>query len=146
MRAQEVIDHIFNLPEYKALGEQNAATRAVKLFLGKGKESLVRYAYKRAQCLYIATHNAYGAQELNHDNIKNSIKNFLNVYFKGQESEIKIIKVFVPKNKFIPPPEPKKQEMSKEQARGNFDIKCSRDDFVELFVKLQRILRQKELE
>ena len=102
MKASEVINHIFSLREFYTLSVINKTTKALKVVLGKSKEGLVRYAYIRNDCLYIATRAPFATQELKHDNIINSIKYSLNMYFKAQNdkfSEIKEIKFFVPKFK-----------------------------------------------
>lgn len=152
MKANEVIEHIFTLPQFKALGWQNKATRALKLILGKSKESLVRYAYIRGDCLYIAVRAPFAAQELKHDSIINSIKNALNTYFKTQNdkfyksefSEIKNVKIFVPKYK-----EPKifiaqtKPFILDEKATGYFKIHSKEPKLQSIFKEIQKVLKEK---
>ncbi len=146
MKASEVINHIFSLREFYALSVINKTTKALKVVLGKSKEGLVRYAYIRNDCLYIAVCAPFAAQELKHDSIINSIKYSLNMYLKAQNNEfyeIKNVKIFVAKHK-----EPKNSAQNQplnleEKASGYFKIHCSKPELSGIFEKIQKILKER---
>lgn len=146
MKSQEVIEHIFNLSEFSKLKAQSTATKALKAYLGAHKQKLVRYAYISDDCLYIGAMPGIGAQELKHDSIIISIKNFLNDYFLRIDSDFKPIsrvKVFAVREK--------KREIIcenstfklDERAIGSFKIECKDEKLKEIFEKMKSVLQQK---
>ena len=146
MKAQEVINHILNLPQYRRAKEQTLATKALKEFLGKAKAPLVRYAYLRDNTLFVCVKAPFAAQELKHDSNIISIKNFLNMYFASKNLgflRIENVKFFVAKNK---PPKivvRKSVLVLKEKAKGNFKLRCKNPKLAQIFLDLREILRQK---
>lgn len=146
MKAQEVINHILNLPQYRRTKEQTLATKALKEFLGKAKSPLVRYAYVRDNTLFVCVKAPFAAQELKHDSNIISIKNFLNMYFASKNLaflRIENVKFFVAKNK---PPKivvRKSVLVLKEKAKGNFEVRCKDPKLAQIFSQMKGVLRQK---
>lgn len=152
MKASEIINHILNLPKFFELKEQSITTKALKLILGKSKEKLIRYGYIKDECLYICVSTPFALQELKHDSSTNSIKNFLNMYFSSHAelkpgfSKIKSVRLFVAKQKEAKIIVEKSSPKLKEQAKGNFEIKCQDSELKELFEQIKKTVRKKNLE
>lgn len=149
MKAQEIINHILNLPKFRALKAQTLATKALKEFLGKAKAPLVRYAYVRDNTLFVCVKAPFAAQELKHDSNIISIKNFLNMYFASKNLDfgcIENIKFFVAKSKAPKIVVKKSALVLKEKAKGNFEVRCSDAKLAQIFSDMREVLRQKARE
>lgn len=144
MRASEIINHILNLQDFSRLKNINHTTKVLRLHLGARKNALVRYAYIRGNCLYIAVYSNHGLQELRHDSNTISIKNFLNSnlgLLKFQIEPINDVRVFLEKSKLyqgIRPYVPHQPEL----ARGEFKLRCKDKKIKEIFEQIRQIVKR----
>lgn len=144
MRASEIINHILNLQDFSRLKNINHTTKVLRLHLGARKNALVRYAYIRGNCLYIAVYSNHGLQELRHDSNTISIKNFLNSnlgLLKFQIEPINDVRVFLEKSKLyqgIRPYTPHQLEL----ARGEFKLRCKDKKIKEIFEQIRQIVKK----
>lgn len=146
MRVDEIINHILNLPGFYKLKNVNYTTKVLKSYLGGRKSAFVRYAYIRANCLYIAVYTNHGLQELKHDSTAFGIKDFLNSNAKKLDLPIKsieIVKIFIDSSQpFLSqnisvPTMPAMPEL----AKGEFEIKCKDEDLKEIFEQIREIVK-----
>lgn len=144
MRIDEIINHILNLPGFYKVKNVNYTTKVLKSYLGGRKSAFVRYAYIRANCLYIAVYTNHGLQELKHDSTAFGIKDFLNYNAKKLDLPIKsieIVKIFIDSSQpFIS--EPISIPTMPELAKGEFEIKCKDENLKEIFEQIREIVKR----